>query len=55
MLNLIVRESVLFAELSDHPYENGILRSREALIEWLPSEAARGRMPGWDRWSMPAC
>ncbi|WDS34834.1 TetR/AcrR family transcriptional regulator [Pseudoxanthomonas sp.] len=48
MLNLIVRESVLFPELSDYLYEHGVLRSREALIEWLQWEAARGRLPGGD-------
>lgn len=48
MLNLIVRESVLFPELSDYLYENGVLRSREALIEWLQWETVRGRMPGGD-------
>ncbi|QSN64328.1 MULTISPECIES: TetR/AcrR family transcriptional regulator [unclassified Caballeronia] len=44
MLNLIVRESTLLPELSDYLYENGALRSREALIEWLLLESARGRI-----------
>ncbi|QTF09159.1 TetR/AcrR family transcriptional regulator [Brenneria izadpanahii] len=44
MLNLIVRESIQFPELSDYLYENEIIRSREALIDWLRIEADRGRM-----------
>lgn len=44
ILNLIVRESIQFPELSDYLYENEIIRSREALIEWLQLEAERGRM-----------
>ncbi|MFT3802336.1 MAG: TetR/AcrR family transcriptional regulator [Burkholderiaceae bacterium] len=44
MLNLIVRESVLFPELADYLYENEMIRSREALIDWLQQEARRGRM-----------
>jgi AcrR family transcriptional regulator len=38
MLNLIARESVQFPELSDYLYQNEVLRSREALIEWLRHE-----------------
>lgn len=44
ILNLIARESVLFPELSEYLYENNIIRSRELLLEWLASEAERGRM-----------
>ncbi|MCG8710766.1 TetR/AcrR family transcriptional regulator [Brenneria sp. 4F2] len=44
MLNLIVRESIQFPELSDYLYDNEIIRSREALIDWLQMEADRGRM-----------
>jgi AcrR family transcriptional regulator len=44
LLNLLVRESVQFPELSDYLYESGVLRSREALVEWLQAEAARGRL-----------
>lgn len=44
ILNLIVRESIQFPELSDYLYENEIIRSREALIDWLRMEADRGRM-----------
>ncbi|WP_309839762.1 hypothetical protein [Caballeronia sp. LZ065] len=43
-LNLIVRELTLLPELSDYLYENEVIRSREALIEWLPIESRRGRM-----------
>ncbi|WP_413724891.1 TetR/AcrR family transcriptional regulator [Sodalis sp. RH16] len=48
ILNLLVRESVLFPELSDYLYENEVIRSREALIEWLQSEMDRGRMKSDD-------
>ena len=44
VLNLIVRESILFPELSDYLYENEVIRSREALVEWLKLECRRGRM-----------
>lgn len=44
ILNLVVRESVLFPELSDYLYRNEIIRSREALIDWLQLEARRGRI-----------
>jgi len=44
ILNLLVRESVLIPDLSDYLYEHNILRSREDLIEWLGTEAERGRM-----------
>jgi len=44
VLNLIVREATLFPELSDHLYENGAIRSREALVDWLLIESGRGRM-----------
>jgi len=44
VLNLIVRESALLPELSDYLYEHEIIRSRTALIEWLNSESARGRI-----------
>ena len=44
ILNLIVRESVLFPELSDFLYETEVIRSRELLVEWLQMEARRGRM-----------
>lgn len=42
ILNLIVRESARFPELSDYLYEN-ILRSRE-VIEWLNEQTRCGRM-----------
>ncbi|MFK4447614.1 AcrR family transcriptional regulator [Caballeronia udeis] len=44
VLNLIVRESTLLPELSDYLYENEVIRSREALVEWLLLESGRGRM-----------
>lgn len=44
VLNLIVRESILFPELSDYLYENEVIRSRKALVEWLQLESRRGRM-----------
>lgn len=44
ILNLIVRESAQFPELSDYLYEHKIIRSREKLVEWLQREAERGRM-----------
>jgi AcrR family transcriptional regulator len=44
ILDLIVRESVQYPELSDYLYQNNIIRSRELLLEWLASETARGRM-----------
>jgi AcrR family transcriptional regulator len=44
VLSLIVRESTLLPELSDYLYENEVIRSREALIEWLLLESGRGRM-----------
>jgi AcrR family transcriptional regulator len=44
ILNLMTKESVLFPELSDYLYETEAIRSREALIEWLQVEAARGRI-----------
>lgn len=44
LLNLIARESTLLPELSDYLYENGVIRSREALVEWLLMESRRGRM-----------
>ncbi|NSZ61032.1 TetR/AcrR family transcriptional regulator [Agrobacterium tumefaciens] len=44
ILNLIVRESARFPELSDYLYENNILRSREELIEWLNEQTRCGRM-----------
>jgi AcrR family transcriptional regulator len=44
MLNLIVRESILFPDLSDYLYQNEVIRSREALVEWLKLECQRGRM-----------
>lgn len=43
ILNLIVRESARFPELSDYLYENNILRSRE-VIEWLNEQTRCGRM-----------
>jgi AcrR family transcriptional regulator len=42
LLNLIIRESVQFPELSDLLYNQGIIRSREDLMEWLEAEARRG-------------
>lgn len=48
MLNLLVRESVLFPELADYLYENGIIRSREALIDWLEQEIHQGRLRAED-------
>ena len=44
MLNLIVRESVLFPELADYLYENEMIRSREALIDWLVLQVQQGRL-----------
>ena len=44
VLNLIARESVQFPELSDYLYENKIIRSREALIDWLHSTPAFGEL-----------
>lgn len=44
ILNLLVREAVLFPELSDYLYEHEIIRSREALMAWLEEEHARGRI-----------
>lgn len=44
VLNLIARESVQFPELSDYLYENGIIRSREALIDWLHATPAFGEL-----------
>jgi AcrR family transcriptional regulator len=44
ILNLMTKESLLFPELSDYLYETEAIRSREALIEWLQVEAARGRI-----------
>jgi hypothetical protein len=42
LLDLILRQSVQFPELSDFLSANGMIRSREELIEWLEMEAARG-------------
>jgi len=42
ILNLIVRESAQFPELSDYLYDHGILRSREDLMEWLAVQARKG-------------
>lgn len=44
MLNLIIRESIQFPELSEYLYENGIIRSREVLAGWLETVAARGAL-----------
>ncbi|MBO0128468.1 TetR/AcrR family transcriptional regulator [Agrobacterium sp. OT33] len=44
ILNLIVRESVQFPELSDYLYENEILRSREELVDWLQGQERNNRM-----------
>ncbi|MDE1179379.1 TetR/AcrR family transcriptional regulator [Paraburkholderia sp.] len=48
ILNLIVRESVLFPELSDYLYENEVIRSRELLVAWLQLETRNGRIPAHD-------
>jgi AcrR family transcriptional regulator len=48
VLNLLSRESVLFPELSDYLYENAVIRSREALVDWLEGEMAKGRIPKGD-------
>jgi len=48
ILNLIVRESVLFPELSDYLYDNEVIRSRAALVQWLELEHRRGRIPCCD-------
>lgn len=48
ILHLLSRESSLFPELSDYLYENAVINSREALIEWLRAEMARGRIPTGD-------
>ena len=48
ILRLLTRESVLFPELSEYLYQKEILRSREALIEWLLYEISRGRLPSGD-------
>lgn len=45
MLNLIVRESAQYPDLSDYLYKNHVLRPRDELIEWLQVQADRGRMP----------
>ena len=42
LLNLITRESVLFPELSDYLYNQGILRFREDLVTWIEAQAERG-------------
>ncbi|MEN3754492.1 TetR/AcrR family transcriptional regulator [Mangrovibacter yixingensis] len=44
ILNLLVREAVLFPALSEYLYEHEIIRSREALMAWLEEEHARGRI-----------
>ncbi len=44
VLNLIVRESSQFPEISDYLYENRIIRAREDLIVWLDLEHRRGRI-----------
>lgn len=44
VLNLIARESIQFPELSDYLYEHEVIRSRDALIEWLQSETQRKRI-----------
>jgi AcrR family transcriptional regulator len=44
MLNLIARESVQFPELSDYLYQNEVLRSREALLDWLRQEHESERL-----------
>ena len=44
LLNLLVRESTRFPELSDFLYDRGIIRSREDLMDWLASEVPRGRI-----------
>lgn len=44
ILHLIARESMLFPELSDYLYDNQVIRSRDALIEWLDMESRRGRI-----------
>lgn len=43
-LNLIVRESVLFPQLSDYLYDSEVMRSQEALMEWLTLEMKRERI-----------
>ncbi|MCX8999846.1 TetR/AcrR family transcriptional regulator [Rhizobiaceae bacterium BDR2-2] len=48
VLRLIVRESQQLPELSDYLYENGIIRAREELIEWLDRENCRGRIRSED-------
>ena len=48
VINLLNRESVMFPELSDYLYESEVIRSREALIDWLENEMKRGRLPEID-------
>ena len=44
LLHLITRESVLYPELSDYLYDQGILRFREELVAWIGAQAACGRL-----------
>ncbi|MBO9187044.1 TetR/AcrR family transcriptional regulator [Rhizobium sp. K1/93] len=44
LLHLIMRESLQFPELSDYLYDNGIIRAREDLIEWLRSQNEADRL-----------
>jgi AcrR family transcriptional regulator len=44
VLNLITRESLQFPELSDYLYDNGIIRAREELIEWLANQDQNGNL-----------
>ncbi|NVO24319.1 TetR/AcrR family transcriptional regulator [Donghicola mangrovi] len=45
LLNLISRESLVFPELNAMLYDTGIIRSREALMEWLDEQMTKGVLP----------
>ncbi|WP_276972005.1 TetR/AcrR family transcriptional regulator [Tatumella ptyseos] len=44
LLNLMIRESVLFPELSEYLYQTKAVRSRELLKEWLLHQPLQGGM-----------
>jgi Transcriptional regulator len=48
ILNLLIKESILFPELTDYLYQHEMIRSREMLIDWLQMEMTRGRIPEGD-------
>lgn len=45
LMRLISRESLLFPDLNAMLYDTGVLRSREALIDWLDHCVASGALP----------